>query len=113
MSATTVARDERTTAVENASFRWAYLLLSFGLLASVAYRGFARGESSWDLLALVVGAGLLVSLYQATHRVLTRRWATLTLVAVIVAAVLGVALSTGTRGFAAARATAEAARSAR
>jgi hypothetical protein len=32
----TVHRDERTLAVENASYRWAYLFLSFALLLLVA-----------------------------------------------------------------------------
>ena len=36
-TAPSVQRDERTVAVENASYRWAYLFLSFGLLALVAY----------------------------------------------------------------------------
>ena len=49
MSANLVQRDERTTAIENASYRWAYLFLSFGLLLVVAYRSFARQESPWDL----------------------------------------------------------------
>ena len=34
-TASPVERDERTEAVENASFRWAYLVLSYGLLAAV------------------------------------------------------------------------------
>ena len=58
MTGTVVHRDERTTAVENASYRWAYLVLSFGLLLIVAFRSFVYGESAWDLLALVVLGGL-------------------------------------------------------
>ena len=75
VTAAPALRDERTLAVENASYRWAYLFLSFGLLAAVAYRSFARGEQSWDLLALVVLGGALCAAYQAFHRLLTTRWA--------------------------------------
>jgi hypothetical protein len=84
-------RDERTEFVENSSYRWAYLLLSYGVLASVAYRSFARNETSWDLLALVIGAGAIATLYQGKHRVLSARWAMLTWVAIGLAAVIGAA----------------------
>ena len=109
MTPAAVVRDERTIAIENASYRWAYLLLSFGMLASVAWRAFVRDESSWDLLALVVVAGVVVTAYQAAHRVLSRRWAMVTMAAVVVAMLLGVVLASGARGFAAARAAARAA----
>jgi hypothetical protein len=69
-----VDRDERTLVVENESFRRAYHVMSFGLLAIVAYRSFASGEASWDLLALVVLGGVVAAAYQWSHRVLTRRW---------------------------------------
>ena len=81
-------RDERTIAVEHASFRWAYLCLSYGLLASVAYRSFVRQEQPWDLLALVVAGGLVSAGYQASQRTLGRRWAILTIATVLAAALL-------------------------
>lgn len=92
MSNPTIIRDERTVAVENASYRWAYLLLSFGILASVAYRGFVRNESSWDLLALVIGSGLVATFYQTNHQILTRRWALWGVGAMLLAVVIAFAL---------------------
>lgn len=80
-----ILRDERTDFVENTSYRWAYLLLSYGLLASVAYRALVRNESSWDLLALVIVAGVVATFYQARQRVLSSRWAVLTAAAVVIA----------------------------
>jgi hypothetical protein len=71
---TSIDRDERTIAVENASYKWGYLVLMFGLLTIVAYRALARDESSWDLLALVGLAGLVTAAYQKRGLVLTRRW---------------------------------------
>ena len=56
-----VIRDERSLAVENSSYRWAYFLLAFGLLVIVAYRGFVGHESNWDLLALVIMSGVVTS----------------------------------------------------
>ena len=91
MSDQTVMRDERTISVENSGYRWAYLFLTFGLLVVVAYRGFVGRESSWDLLALIVLSGLVTLLYQGIHRVLSRRWAWVTLATVLAAAGLAAA----------------------
>jgi hypothetical protein len=79
-------RDERTDAVENASYRWGYLVLSFGLLATTAWRSFVRGESAWDLLALVVLGGIVAGVYQGREMVLSRRWVMLAVLAMAVAA---------------------------
>ena len=83
-----VPHDERTTAVENASYRWAYLLLSYGLLLSVIYRSLVRHESAWDLLALVLLGGVVTTLYQGRRRVLSGRWVVLMALTVTLAAVL-------------------------
>jgi hypothetical protein len=88
MSATTLERDERTTAIENAGYRWSYLLLSFGILVIVAIRSFAQGQSSWDLFALVVLSGFVNTAYQRFHQVLFRRWAVRTAIMMIGAALL-------------------------
>lgn len=92
MTANPVNRDERTTAVEHASYRLAYLFLSYGLLVLVGYHSFVRGESSWDLFALVILGGLVTTGYQASQHVLGRRWAKVTLLTMIVAAVLAVVI---------------------
>ena len=86
----TIIRDERTITVENSSYRWGYLLLSYGLLVVVAYRSFIWRQSSWDLLALVVLGGVVTTLYQWTHRVLSRHWVIVTIVAALLAAVVAV-----------------------
>jgi hypothetical protein len=88
MTGPLVERDERTTTVENAGFRWSYLVVSFGLMAIVAFRGFSGGEQSWDLIALVVLGGLVNAGYQGIHRVIYRRWVVLSIVTLIVAALL-------------------------
>ncbi len=69
-----VQRDERTIAVENASYRWSYLFLSYGLLVLIAYRSFVYHQSPWDLLALVVLGGVVGVAYQGFQRVLSKRW---------------------------------------
>lgn len=88
MTAQPIMRDERTVATENASYRWAYFVLSYGLLASTAYRAFVRGEPSWDLLALVILGGVVATAYQGSHRVLSSRWAMLAAAAIGIAIVI-------------------------
>ena len=88
-----VVRDERTVSVENSSYRWAYLLLSFGVLAVVAYRGFVWRESSWDLLALVVLSGFVTTFYQGAYRVISRRWVWVAITSGLVAAVIAVGIA--------------------
>lgn len=96
MMSHTLERDERTIAVENASYRWGYLFMTFALLVSVAYRAFALKQTSWDLLAIVVIGGLVTTAYQRNQRILTTRWARRTLfamaLAVVVAAVVALSV---------------------
>ena len=92
MNNQSVSRDERTTAVENASYHVAYLVMSFGLLASVAYRGFFLQQSNWDLLALVILGGATATLYQGTNKALSGRWMMATIATLIIAGLLAVAL---------------------
>ncbi len=95
MSGTVVHRDERTTAVENASYRWAYAVLTFGLLLIVCYRSFLYQESPWDLLGLVVLTGLFTAAYQAFHHVLTRRSAWVAALSMLLAGLLSGLIAAG------------------
>lgn len=70
-----VDRDERTVALENAGFRWGFLLLTYALLLDVALRSFLRHEQSWDLLGLVIVLGVIMAAYQGRRGLLTRGWA--------------------------------------
>jgi len=92
MTGDDVVRDERTLSVENASYRWGYLFLAYGVLLIAAYRGLVQRVASWELLALVIVSGLVTTLYQGRYRVLSGRWAAVALGAVILAALLGVGI---------------------
>ena len=82
-------RDERTVAVENAGHRWGLILVSYGLLIDVVYRGIVRHEAAWDLLALAFVGGAVVMVYQARQRTLSRRWVKEALLIVLLGAVFG------------------------
>ncbi|MEZ4703261.1 MAG: hypothetical protein R2834_23230 [Rhodothermales bacterium] len=90
MKTPSIERDERTVAVENESYRWAYLILSYGLLVIVAVRAYAFDQASWDLLALVVVAGGVASAYQGFQNILTSRWALVTGISMAAAGILAV-----------------------
>lgn len=85
-----VQHDERTVAVAKASYRLAYLFLSFGLLAVVAVRSLVYAEAPWDLLLLAILGGGIGTAYQGRFRVLSRHWMIATVLAVGVA--LGLAV---------------------
>jgi hypothetical protein len=87
-----IMRDERTVATENASYRWAYFVLSFGLLVSTAYRTFGRHESAWDLMTLVILGGAVATFYQGRGRVLSQRWAVASAAAALLALIIAVVL---------------------
>lgn len=74
MKDTPVFKDERSIAVENASYRWGYFVVTFGLLIIVAVRAFFFNESNWDLMALVIVSGLVTTAFQGYHQLFTRRW---------------------------------------
>jgi 1,4-dihydroxy-2-naphthoate octaprenyltransferase len=90
MNNKSISRDERTVVVENASYRIAYLVMSFGLLASVAYRSFVLQQSSWDLLALVILGGAAASMYQGSNKALSRRWIMITIATFVIAGILAI-----------------------
>jgi len=84
-------------AVENAGHRWAYILLSYALLIDVVYRGIARQEAAWDLLALVFVSAAVCTAYQARQKTLSRRWvmegALIGLLGGVIAAIVAVILT--------------------
>ena len=86
-------RDERTQAVENAGYRWSYYALTFGVLCASAYRSFVLGETTWDLMALVIVGGGMNAAYQASHRVLHPRWAVMTVITLVTAAALAAGMA--------------------
>ena len=89
MSPNDIDRDERTLAVENASYRLSYRVLSFGVLVLVAYRAFVRNDPhNWDLMLLVIASGAVSTVYQASRSTLSRRWVMMTVVITVVAGLI-------------------------
>jgi hypothetical protein len=94
MNATTpVQRDERTVAVQNAGYRWAYNFVAYALLIDVMCRSLLRREAAWDLLALVIAGGAVCTIYQARHKTLAHGWPKTAVLIACVAAAIAVALA--------------------
>ncbi len=87
-----VEKDERTTAVENAGYAWGYKVLAYALLLDVMYRSFRFQETPWDMFAVIVLAGLVVTGYQLKEKTLSRTWAATAVWAAAVAAIFAVAI---------------------
>ncbi len=89
MTGQDVVRDERTVAIENASYRLAFSLLSMGVLACVAYRGFMFDQACWDLLGLVIFTGWVAVAYQGAHKILSWRYAREAIMIMVLGGVIG------------------------
>ena len=89
-----VILDERARAVADTGSRWAYMLLSFGVLIDATVRGVVRDEAAWDLLGLVFVSSAVGSLYMRFKRVqvLPRRFL---LILMILSAVVGLVVAVG------------------
>jgi hypothetical protein len=92
-----LVRDEREVSVDRAADRLAYLVLSFGLLAVVAYRSFVDGAASWELLGLVVFGGAVSTGYRLWRGVLSRQAVLVLAVTALIAFVVGAVVVLGLR----------------
>lgn len=90
-------RDEREASVDRAADRFAYLVMSFGLLAVVAYRSFVEGVASWELLALVLLGGAASTGYRVRARALTREVLFVLVATALVASAVSAVMLAGLR----------------
>lgn len=96
MSENPVTHDERTFAVADTSYRFAYSVLAFGVLLAAAARGLFFREACWELLGLVVVSSAVASVYQRVKQVRVlppRRWLWISLLSAVVAVAIGLAMA--------------------
>ncbi len=89
-----VERDERTIAVENASYRWAYMILTYAILVDVVIRGIFRNEAAWDLMAFVIVSGIFCTIYQSRLQTLVHGWSRKVMLVSLAAAVVAAVVAT-------------------
>ena len=67
-------RDERTVAVENASFKWAWHFLAWPLIIDAMYRQHALNEEVGDLVALICLSSAIAIVYQYRYKAVVSCW---------------------------------------
>ena len=67
-------RDERTVAVENASYKWAWHFLVWPLIIDTMYRQKALNQEVGDLVALVCVSSAIAIVYQYRHKAVVSYW---------------------------------------
>lgn len=90
MSSKKVEKDERTTYVENQSYRYGYLVLSFGILIDILYRSIQFNEDPWDLFAVIFLGGLITMGHQYRNRILTENWLKAVGLVIVISAIVSV-----------------------
>lgn len=93
-----MVRDEREQRTDLAADRLGFLVLSFGLLAIVAYRSFVEGVASWELLGLILVSGVVSGAYRLRQGVLTRPAVLVLLVVAVIGLVVAAVVALGARG---------------
>lgn len=69
-----ITKDERTNFIENISYKFGYNFIAFTVLLDVVYRGLRFNEAPWDLLAIVIISGLVMTVYQYRKKILGKAW---------------------------------------
>lgn len=85
-----INKDERTVYVENASYSLGYKFLTFAILFDIAYRSFKMREASWDLLAIVILSGFVLTIYQAKNKIINKFWMKSAAIVFAVSALVGI-----------------------
>ena len=88
MSAKKIEKDERTTFIENQSYRYGYIVLNFGILLSIMYKSFRFSEASWDLFGLIFLGGLVTTVYQYRYKIFTKKWIKDILLLIVLSAIV-------------------------
>lgn len=69
-----VEKDERTTFIENISYKYGYNFIAFALLLDVIYRSLKLDEAPWDLLGIIIISGFVMGIFQYQRKILGKTW---------------------------------------
>ncbi|PKM58313.1 MAG: hypothetical protein CVU98_01600 [Firmicutes bacterium HGW-Firmicutes-3] len=86
-------KDERTTFIENQSYKYGYIILTFGILINIIYRSFRLNEAPWDLFGLIFLSGLVTTVYQYKHKIFTKNWIKSIVLLVLFSAIIAVTIA--------------------
>ena len=69
-----VTRDERTIAIENSSYKYAYFFLIAALFLDGVYRGILQDSHMWDFFLMFVAGGAVARGYQIHQKAVPDGW---------------------------------------
>lgn len=84
-----IEKDERTTFIENKSYKYGCFIFNFGLLIDIMYRSIRFNESSWDLFGLLFLSGFVMTAYQYKQKIISGNSQKNYLLLIIFVAVIG------------------------
>lgn len=84
-----VQRDERTIYVENKSYKYGYIFLTYALMADIFYRSIKFKEDPFDLLFLIIITGLGMGVYQYHKKIFSDSWKKIFVIILLISAFLG------------------------
>lgn len=90
MTSKIVEKDERTTFIENISYKFGYIFITFALLLDTAYRSFKFNEAPWDMLAIIIISGVIMSIYQYKQKILGKTWLKIFIFTIIIAFIIAI-----------------------
>ena len=67
-----IERDERTTFIENKSYKYGSFIFNFGLLIDIFYRSIKFNEAPWDLFGLLFLSSFVITAFQYKQKVFTK-----------------------------------------
>lgn len=88
-----VEKDERTIAVEHASYSMGYKIAMYALLIDTMVRSLIYKEASWDLLGIVILCGLATTVYQLNFKILTKNWIKVSIFVLIISVIVAAFIS--------------------
>lgn len=84
-----IEKDERTTFIENKSYKYGCFIFNFGLLIDIMYKSIRFNESSWDLFGLLFLSGFVMTAYQYKQKIFSGNSQKNYLLLIIFVAVIG------------------------
>jgi hypothetical protein len=88
--ARSIVRDERTNSVEHRSSSYGYQFIAFALLLDIMYRSWKFNEAPWDLFAIIILSGLIMTGYQYQQKILGHSWIKTVILTMLIAAAAAV-----------------------
>jgi lysylphosphatidylglycerol synthetase-like protein (DUF2156 family) len=88
-----VGKDERTTFIQNVSYKFGYNFIAFALLLDVMYRGLKFNEAPWDLLVIIIISGLVMTFYQYMQKTLEITWIKTVALTLVIASIFAFLLA--------------------